>query len=91
MNTHLTIDLRQMRMSSSGFHATSTGRTFADVETANQALQALAIANSHAGDVIIERDTNSPIDRALSVTVHWGLYTDLYHLDTIYHAPPGDN
>ncbi|TXI56471.1 hypothetical protein [Mycolicibacterium mageritense] len=91
MSTHPTIDLRQMTMSSSGFHDTSTGLTFRDVDNANKEIRALAIANSHAADIVIERDNNSPIDRALRVTIHWGLSTDLYHLGTVDHAPPADH
>lgn len=91
MITRPAIDLRRMTMSSSGFRDTSTGRTFHDVEDANKAIHTLAIANSHAGDIVLERDTNSPIDHALSVAIHWGLVTELYHLQPVDHALPGGN
>lgn len=91
MPTRPTIDLRHMTISSNGFHDTSTGRTFRNVEEANQAIHALAIAHNHAGDIVIEPDTNSPIDRALSVAIHFGLVTELYHLDTVDHALSRDN
>lgn len=83
-----TIDLRHMTMHSGASRDTSTGRQFHNVDDANKALRDIAVAHSHAFDgVVVERDTNSPIDRALIVAIYWGLSTEIYHLHTVDHAP----
>lgn len=83
-----TIDLRHMTMHTGASRDTSTGRKFHNVDDANKAIRDIAVANRHAFDgVVIERDTNSPIDRALIVVIYWGLSTEIYHLHTVDHAP----
>lgn len=88
MTQQPTIELRHMTMHTGASRDTSTGQKFHNADAANKALRDIAVANSHAFDgIVIERDTNSPIDHALIVVIYWGLSTEIYHLHTVDHAP----
>jgi hypothetical protein len=67
-----TIRMRHMSMTcGGGFADRPTDRTFANVEDANQALIALAMANDHAvGGVIVEPDPFSLVTRAFHTVIH---------------------